>query len=361
MNMLEENKLTSEPSTEAKFNKKQKIKDSQKTICRIITHSFKSAITIESKCEHDKFTTTATKIQEGLTASREILKQSASTSTSNHTKINNSDKKTKNPPVIVLDETPTSSQIIPNDCPTTSSKNVERLQNQVLTDGEFISDDAITMAVEILRQNSEQFNIFIANGLSNIVIEEWSPTAGWERFARIFNSPTAIFSKPNGTYIIPMYRPGHWYLVAVNKINRNSYEGWIIDSLGKGDSHTSAHSKIKEAFAGNRGRFNWHTPQCRKQTENECGPRTIRGISDITRGIKNSVSIGDCITNTTMMNSNCNTYEASTIRREISNMLSSHRRDMRPQRIVYKQTSSDVVKKAGKLRRNKYKGSRRRR
>jgi len=158
-------------------------------------------------------------------------------------------------------------------------KNLERLHNQVLTDGEFVSDDAITMAVEVLRQDTEQLNVFIANGLANLLIESWSSTAGWERFGKIFNSQLAVFSKPNGIYIIPMYRPGHWYLVVVQKINRNTNDGWILDSLRKGDPDTIHHMKIKEAFTGNRGFFNWHTPQCRPQTENECGPRRCKNLA----------------------------------------------------------------------------------
>ena len=355
MNMLEKNKLSSEPTTEAKFNTKLKVKDSQKTICRIITHSFKSANVTKSKCDHDKFISTANKIREGLAISREILKKPALKSSLTCVKKINT---TSTNPIEIV-SSPTCSQSINNEKATGECKNLERIQNQVLTDGEFVSDDAITMAVEVLRQDAEDCNIYLANGLSNITIDNWSATAGWERFGRIFNSQTALFSKPNGTYIIPMYRPGHWYLVIVNKIDRNRSEGWIIDSLRKGDSTASSHIKIKEAFAGNRGRFTWNTPQCWKQTENECGPRTVRGMAEIVKGIKNSVSISDCIQNVTMIHNTGTTYDASSIRQEMSNLLSVHCTDMRPQRLTFRQTGTEV-KLAGKSKRNNFKRNRRR-
>jgi len=357
MNMLEKNKLSSEPIPKAKFNIKPKITDSHKTICRIITHSFKSANSLQTSNDHDKFTATATKIREGLENSRAILKQSnskAPTTTSTST-INK-----PNPPIpIDIDTAPTSSQDSSITVPTGISKNLERLQNQVLTDGEFVSDDAITMAIEVLRQDSEQHQIFLANGLSNVTIDNWSSTNGWERFGRIFNSQTAMFSKPNGTYIIPMYSPGHWYTVIVSKRGRNRCEGWILDSLRKGDSTTSSHLKIKEAFMGSRGRFNWHTPQCWRQTENECGPRTVKSITEIVKGIKNSVSISNCIHIATMMNNIGNTYDPRVMRREMSCMLSLHRQEMRPRRLTFGQTDTSV-RLTGATKRNNFKSKRRR-
>jgi len=362
MNMLEENKLASEPTTGAQFNKKHKITDSHKTICRIITHSFKTANTIEYEHEHEKFTATATKIQDGLTFSRNLLKQSkkkinpithAATTTYNDNNHDNS-----NP--IVIDQSPTS--LHDSECRqnTELSKNLERLQNQVLTEGEFVSDDAITMAVEVLRQNTEERHIFIANGLANVIINNWSPTKGWERFARIFNSQHAVFTKENGCYMIPMYRPGHWYLVIIHKINRTRCEGWILDSLRKGDPNSISHTKIKDAFIGTRGRFNWNTPECWTQTENECGPRTIKSISVIKRGIRDSVSIADSIAKATMMNRLSTTYDASGLRQEMSSMLNLHCQEMRPQRLVFRETGAKV-QNATKSKRKRFKRNRRRR
>jgi len=109
-----------------------------------------------------------------------------------------------------------------------------------------------------------------------------------------------------------------------------------------------------------RGQINyWYTPLCWKQTENECGPRTVKGISEITRGIKNSVSIVDCIANTTLINSNSNNYDARALRREMSDLLILHRQEMQPQRIVFKE-SGTVIRKNGKSKRNKFKSKRQR-
>ena len=359
MNMLEENKLSLEPTPKAKFNRKPKLTDGHKTICRIITHSFKSANSIKTSNDHDKFTATAIKIREGLENSRAILKQSNSKSPTITT---TSTTNKPDPPIpipIDVDTTPTSSQDSTSTISSGTAKNLERLQNHVLTDGEFVSDDAITMVIEVLRQDSEQHQLFLANGLSNVTIDNWSSTDGWERFGRIFNSQTAMFSKPNGTYIIPMYRPGHWYTVIVSKRGRNSCEGWILDSLRKGDSNTSSHLKIKEAFMGSRGRFNWHTPQCWRQTENECGPRTVKSITDIVKGIKNSVSISECIHIATMMNIGVPTYDPRAIRQEMSCILSLHRPEMRPRRLTFGQTDT-AIRLTGATKRNNFKNKRRR-
>ena len=360
MNMLEENKLPSEPITGATFNKKLKITDNQKTICRIITHSFKTANTTNTNNDHDKFIATATKIRKGLTNSQEILKQpiAGTTISSEAEKITNITSETTHD-IIELHTPPTSSQNSKCTTPAGPSKNLERLQNQILTDGEFVSDDAITMAVEVLRQDTEQHNVFIANGLANLLIDTWSSTAGWERFGKIFNSQIAIFSKPNGTYIIPMYRPGHWYLVVVRKINRNTNDGWIFDSLRKGDPNTDLHIKIKEAFTGSRGNFNWHTPQCRPQTENECGPRTIRSIVDIIKGIRNSVSIADHMDRIAMWNDGNNTYDAKILRRDMASLINLHSNEMRPRRIRFRQTATEI-KNASQKKRTKFKRNRRR-
>jgi len=359
MNMLEENKLPSEHTSGAQSNKKLKLTDNHKTMCRIITHSFKSANVITTNNDHNKFIATAGKIQKGITDSRNFLKKPPSISPTIHPVSIDSKHETSIPITIDLNTPPTLSQKSNSTQNAGTLKNLERLHNQVLTDGEFVSDDAITMAVEVLRQDTEQLNVFIANGLANLLIESWSSTAGWERFGKIFNSQLAVFSKPNGIYIIPMYRPGHWYLVVVQKINRNTNDGWILDSLRKGDPDTIHHMKIKEAFTGNRGFFNWHTPQCRPQTENECGPRTIKGIIAIIKGIRNSVSISECIVRATMWNDVNNSYDAKTLRREMASLLNLHSENMRPRRIMFRQTESEV-KNASNSKRSKFKRRRRR-
>jgi len=108
MNMLEENKLSSEPITGAKLNKKLKVKDSHKTICRIIAHSFKSANAAKSSCDHDKFIATATKIREGLATSREILKQPILRSPLTYAKSIICENKTLTHTTIEIDSSPTS-------------------------------------------------------------------------------------------------------------------------------------------------------------------------------------------------------------------------------------------------------------
>jgi len=99
--------------------------------------------------------------------------------------------------------------------PTGNNSKIKRLQAEVLLERNYISDEAITTAVEVLRQNAGQQNIFITHGLANINILAWGPTQEWERFSRIFNSRVASFRKPNGVYIIPVFQSGHWYITVI--------------------------------------------------------------------------------------------------------------------------------------------------
>jgi len=119
------------------------------------------------------------KIREGLAISRDILKQSTGvTPLPIHATNTISENKQTNPDTAEIYQSPTLSQNAANTHSISVSKNKERLQNQVLMDGEFVSDDAITMEVEVMKQNSEQFHLFIANRLANILIDLCPPTAG---------------------------------------------------------------------------------------------------------------------------------------------------------------------------------------
>jgi len=360
MNMLEEYKLPSEPLSGAKFNKKLKLKDSHKAICRIITHTFKTASNLSTSNDQEKFTKTANRIRKGIATSQSILEEH-SQSNKQQSKKTHSNPKQSSVNIVEIDDSPSPLQPSTDTSSAGVSKNLDRLRNQVLADGEFVSDDAITTAVEVLRQDMERHNTFIANGLANVIIDDWTPTSGWERFGRMFNSQSAVFTKPNGTYIIPMYRPGHWYLVVLHKYNRTRYEGWILDSLRKGEINSTTHNKIKEAFTGNRGGMIWHTPQCFKQTENECGPRTIRSIQEVTKGISNSVSIEECIRKATLTHTGISfIYDAKDRRRDMATLLGRHCQSMRSRRIRFTQTgmftasaSQNVRKKFRRKRHSK--------
>jgi len=180
------------------------------------------------------------------------------------------------------------------------------------------------MAIETLRPKAEQNNIFIAHGLANVNIINWNSTQGWERFSRIFNSRIATFTRPNGTYIIPIFVPGHWYLVIVHKHNRNFSQGYIIDSLGSRSISSTLHERIGEAFTQNRGRIEWENPHSLVQSECECGPRTIGSIWKICKGREEKVSIPDCIVRATWNNITESEYNATRVRSSVAELIHGH-------------------------------------
>jgi len=97
-------------------------------------------------------------------------------------------------------------------------------------------------------------------------------------------------------------------------------------------------SKIKAAFTTNRGRLEWLTPSSRRQVEYECGPRTLKGIVDICKGLTEEVSIDICIQRATLTDPTmAQSYNSGNIRREILNLARSHNQSMRAERITFRQ------------------------
>jgi len=227
-------------------------------ICRIIAQVHKSTTSIATKLSfQETLKHNADTIQHGLATSQQVA-----TAPVKSTPPPQSEPKPTTDKQIINIDSSQSQSTIDSDTTLPSSTIYSNRKRRILAEivehaGRFISDDAITMAVKTLRTNAEQNNIFIAHGLANINIINWNITQGWERFSRIFNSRTATFTRPNGTYIIPIFVLGHWYLVVVQKHSRNFFQGYIIDSLGSRSISSTIHERIGEAFTQNRGRIVW--------------------------------------------------------------------------------------------------------
>lgn len=213
------------------------------------------------------------------------------------------------------------------------------------TNCNFISDDSITQAVEVLRTYIGQHKIFIANGLANITLSSWNSTQGWQHFGRIFNSREAAFTKPYGCYLIPIYAATHWHFVAVTKRNR-FFEGWILDSLGVGRTDTTIRISIKTAFSLYRGRWLWRTSWSFRQVENECGPRILQGIWEICKGIRDGVRMETCIEKTSMKDNTTSTYNPNQIRKNIANLMRTYTAQTNFRRITFVSSSNGA--KAGR-------------
>ena len=350
--MLEECQMPTDlPSVQAITIKKPnttKTLDRHKLICRIITQAMKTTSSTDANStEYNTFSIAAAKIRKGLEKGETNLKDSKRAT----------QQKQIQPALRVEQDTISieSSQESgqQDDIETVNiSLTRRKIFREIEEDGKFISDDAITMSVEVLRHRFKNLNIFIAHGLANVVIEGWNQTLGWERFGRIFGTRFATFNKPNGTYLIPIFSggdtAGHWHLVVVKKTGR-FHQGWIIDSLGIGGSDSAVTSKIKDAFTTNRGQLNWLTPKSRRQVEYECGPRTIKGMLDICNGLKDQVSIEDCI-KIALLTERTTDYQSGNIRREILNLARNHNSEMRAERITFRQQGNRLLAGRGKKR-----------
>jgi len=345
MNSLEKCQRDTVSSAEAKYTKKTKILDRHKLICRILVHTYR---TTPSSRKQDQLQhllpSIATRIRKGITTSQILAKPQNTIQIQSATEKENSVTPVK-PTIIEIQDSQSqqdSFNISDSPNPISNDSRIKRLQAEILLERNYISDEAITTAVEVLRQNAKHHNIFIAHGLANINILAWGSTQGWERFSRIFNSCVASFRKPNGIYIIPVFQSGHWYIIIVRKMNRH-FEGWTLDSLLSREDGDDMRNRIQEAFMGSRGNMNWRSTHCFRQTECECGPRTIQGIWKICKNLEEGVSIDQSIVNASMVNQNTDLYESQQVRRFAAEIIGQHTEDMRSESITFRQRGSQVV------------------
>jgi len=102
---------------------------------------------------------------------------------------------------------------------------------------------------------------------------------------------------------------------------------------------------IKASFITNRGWLEWNMPRSRRQVEYECGPRMLKGILGICRGIKeNILSIEDCIQRALLTDrATAQSYNSGKIRREIRALARTHNQSMRTERITFRQRGIAVT------------------
>ena len=78
----------------------------------------------------------------------------------------------------------------------------------------------------------------------------------------------------------------------------------------------------------------------------ECGPRTIRGIFKICEGMKEGVSIEQCMANASMVSQGQEQYEPQLIRRFAASLISTHAPAMVSVSVTFRQRNSITI--AGK-------------
>jgi len=232
--------------------------------------------------------------------------------------------------------------------------------NEALSDtGGLLSSMGVMRAIEVFR-NEALSDHFFASAESCSIFNEWSPTEGWERAARIFGSRRVMTMKPSGIYFIPIFDEGHWTLAVIQKIGRFK-KAFMIDSLGTSSHQLAVNNKLEELFKVNGGRFEWHTCISVRQQEYECGLRMITSIMRIVAALREGRNFEESIQKATLQGDyvESNEYNPMEIRREAAQVIARYDRTMwtGPIRICVnhndEREESNAVKKKKKRRRRR--------
>lgn len=182
---------------------------------------------------------------------------------------------------------------------------------------------SIDRAIKNIRTQSPM-NIYVANTGISAELRTWTPIKGWKIVARHFRSIEVINMKPNGIYIIPIFsgnaNSGHWNTAVIWK-KSDSCKGWMLDSLGVENISSEIAKTIKKIFSRARLRCRWQHVECRKQTEVECGPRSIVNMVSICDNIKKGDTVETAIEKATLMHISEENYVSSIIRRKAASWM----------------------------------------
>ena len=199
----------------------------------------------------------------------------------------------------------------------------------IMDQSSWMTGAQLTFIIEVLRSESIGQDIYIASTQASHIISTWEPNHGWHRFARIFNNHRVTHRKPNGLYLIPIFAGdvsrGHWFLLVVEK-SAGAKKGFVIDSLGTGNTTTSVTQKISDAFApGRSSPINWSSPISIIQQGCECGPRTACAMETLCIEKRNLIGIQESIGKATLTSdTTAATYDQMNFRRRAATLLGRH-------------------------------------
>jgi len=167
-------------------------------------------------------------------------------------------------------------------------------------------------------------NVFIANSYISSLLKNWNPQVGWQKIAEAFRIPDVILRKPIGTYIIPIFTgdnlQGHWSVAVVSK-QVNQCRSWMLDSLGNANMMEKEVIAIKSIFSKARRKCKWMPTTCRRQSEVECGPRSIKAMVSIVQELTAGSSIEEAIEKATLMHIDEKDYDSKSVRETAADCL----------------------------------------
>jgi len=203
-----------------------------------------------------------------------------------------------------------------------SSNKFQKWQHtaRIQTEGfnQLIGGDSIKLAVMNLRMTAPT-GVFCANAAAAEVIKTCNSNKDWRKFTTCFGDKAAM-QKPHGIYLIPIFERGHWYLMVIEK-TANACKGWIIDSLGTGSSTGDLAKRVKILFSKARQSCIWNTPQSLRQTENECGARTLWSMVSICTHLSTSDDMETAILLATLSQQDRDRYNSVIIRRKVAALM----------------------------------------
>jgi len=184
---------------------------------------------------------------------------------------------------------------------------------QVANYNQLVGGDAINLAIMNLRFLKLN-KIFIGNAATSTVISTCTSNKDWLDFSPCFGNKEAL-EKPHGTYIFPIFESGHWYFILIDK-RKSLCRGWVIDSLGTGATTSNIANRVKKLFTMARRKCSWIPTKATRQTEMECGPRTVCGMVSICRSLRDGLDIQEAIKVATSLSTTEKSYNSMHYRTE---------------------------------------------
>ena len=202
-----------------------------------------------------------------------------------------------------------------------SSNSFQRQQDnskiQVASCNQLVGGDAINLAIMNMRcWNIE--NLFIGNASTSTVLSTCTTNQDWIKFSPCFGSKKALY-KPHGIFLLPIFSGdttgGHWSFMIIKK-SKSECKGWVIDSLGTGSIRNGEALTVKSLFSTARRHCIWNPITTVRQSEVECGPRTICGMIDICSSLRQGKTLEEAIKMTTEKRFPDRSYDSMQYRKE---------------------------------------------
>jgi len=210
------------------------------------------------------------------------------------------------------------------------SNEAERQQNisitQVANYNQLVGGDAVNFAVMNMRFMKVK-DLFIGNAATSNVIRNCLSNKDWNIVSPCFGNKLALY-KPHGIYILPIFTGssgnGHWSFFVIQK-EKKFCKGWILDSLGEGNTNSEIAEKVKKLFSMARRTCSWVSIRSTLQTELECGPRTICGMMTICKSIQQGIQIENAVKKAAIAETQEGEYDSMIYRKEAASYVEVNR------------------------------------